>query len=337
MGFRSVFNKINNNNKNNAIEILLTADRVFNGRAIVSTSFGIHSGVMLHLASRVRPNFPVLFVDTGYMPEETYQYGDLLIKHLGLTNVSFVTNVEWTPKRMEAIHGRLWEQETREAHDLYGKLRKVDPFEKYLFEHNVEAVISGIRKDQTKAREKMTVIEKIRGTYRIHPLLDFTRVEIEHYIDKNNIPRHPLQKQGYSTVGDTHSSKPGLGRSTRFNGKFEECGLHVENNDNQNGDNDIVDKLLGNNDNRPLLVVVKKKLSDGSLCNKCIQVENKMKRDGIIPDSVFFFDVNDDKSPGAILAKHFNITTAPFFLFKSSSPSAEWEPITVYHKVKDKY
>ena len=50
---------------------------------------------------------------------------------------------------------------------------------------------------------------------------------------ENNLSTHPLFSKGYSTVGDWHSSTPDSneknGRSTRFGGIKQECGLHTNN------------------------------------------------------------------------------------------------------------
>jgi len=60
------------------------------------------------MASQIVPDIPVVLVDTGYLPRETYLYVEELTAQLGL-NLTVVSNTEWTPARMEAIHGKLWE------------------------------------------------------------------------------------------------------------------------------------------------------------------------------------------------------------------------------------
>ena len=92
----------------------------------MSTSFGIQAAVLLHLATTVVPDIPVVWVDTGYLPRETYLYADELTQTLGI-NLKIVSNPSWTPARMEALHGKLWEEDKSESHKLYGDLRKVVP------------------------------------------------------------------------------------------------------------------------------------------------------------------------------------------------------------------
>ena len=53
-----------------------------NNRAIVTTSFGPFSAVMLHLATRIKADIPIIWVDTGYNTLETYTYAQGLIQTL---------------------------------------------------------------------------------------------------------------------------------------------------------------------------------------------------------------------------------------------------------------
>ena len=77
----------------------------------------------------------------------------------------------------------------------------------------------------------MTVLDPIRDRLSLRPLLGWTNRDVFYYMQKHELPQHPLFDQGYSTVGDWHSSAPdgleGEGRSTRFGGQRQECGIHV--------------------------------------------------------------------------------------------------------------
>ena len=69
----------------------------------------------------------VIWIDTGYLPIETYQYADELIELLGLNVQVYQSSV--TPARMEAMHGKLWERHDVDGHRQYGLLRKVEPMQ----------------------------------------------------------------------------------------------------------------------------------------------------------------------------------------------------------------
>ena len=74
-------------------------------------------------------------------------------------------------------------------------------------------------------------IDCIRERLSLRPLLNWTKKDIFYYMEKNKLPQHPLFEKGYSTVGDWHSSDAdnnnSKGRSTRFGGLSEECGIHI--------------------------------------------------------------------------------------------------------------
>ena len=80
----------------------------------------------------------------------------------------------------------------------------------------------------------MSHIDYIRDRLTLRPLLNWTKKDIFYYMENNNLPQHPLFEKGYSTVGDWHSSlaenNNSKGRTTRFGGVSEECGMHVDEN-----------------------------------------------------------------------------------------------------------
>ena len=197
----------------------------------LTTSFGIQSAVLLHMLSSLPAGrqTPVIWVDTGYLPAETYQYAETLTACLGIQLV--VAQGQLSPARMEALHGRLWETGDVADLELYHRIRKVDPLEEAFSSLEVRCWASGVRRKQTDHRQSMTWLDPIRGRLALHPLLDWTNKDVYYYMQEHDLPQHPLFEQGYSTVGDWHSSGPDAagqsGRDTRFGGLKQECGIHV--------------------------------------------------------------------------------------------------------------
>lgn len=200
----------------------------------LTTSFGIQSAVLLHMASRLGKSLsgtgiPVIWVDTGYLPAEPYRYAE----HLqGLLNLHLhVVQAELSPARMEALHGRLWETGRVQDMELYNRLRKVEPLDRALRDLGVRCWASGVRGSQTDHRRTMQVLDTVRARWTLRPLLSWTSRDIYYYMQDHNLPNHPLFEQGYSTVGDWHTSAPDggevSGRSTRFGGLKQECGIHI--------------------------------------------------------------------------------------------------------------
>ena len=199
----------------------------FGDRLVMSTSFGIQSAVMLDLATRVWGEIPVIFVDTGYLFAETYQYAEELRERLNL-NLKVVTPL-WTAARQEAVHGRRWEQGV-EGLEAYNRDNKVEPMNRALKELGAEAWLSGLRRDQSRSRQDLRVIQQQKRTFKVHPILDWTEKDIYTYMRERDLPFHPLWEAGYVSVGDWHSTAPLTGgmsaEETRFGGLKRECGLH---------------------------------------------------------------------------------------------------------------
>lgn len=216
-----------------ALDRLVWARETFGSGFALTTSFGIQAAVLLHMASQLNTQaghpLPVIWVDTGYLPPETYRYADDLSRLLNLEPV--VVQAAMSPARMEALHGRLWETGRVEDLELYHRIRKVEPLDRAFRELGVSCWASGVRGHQTDHRRAMSPLDPVRGLWSLRPLLTWSNRDIYYYMQEHKLPQHPLFEQGYSTVGDWHSSAPDTGdvsgRSTRFGGLKQECGIHL--------------------------------------------------------------------------------------------------------------
>ena len=139
---------------------------------VMSTSFGIQSAALLHLATEVAPDLPILWIDTGYLPAETYRFAELLEDRLDLN--LHIASAALSPARMEALHGRLWEEADVESLDRYDRIRKVEPMKQGLEDLGASAWIAGLRSDQTDHRRSLPVVGEqwgrtnLRGLNREH-------------------------------------------------------------------------------------------------------------------------------------------------------------------------
>ncbi|MDJ0726555.1 MAG: phosphoadenylyl-sulfate reductase [Prochloraceae cyanobacterium] len=197
---------------------------------VMSTSFGIQSAVMLHLVTRIIPDIPVVWIDTGYLPAETYIFADELTQRLELNLKVYQSPI--SPARMEALYGKLWEQNDVESFNKYDRIRKVEPMQRALKELGAKVWLAGLRKNQTNYRKNLQVISKQGEQYKVLPILNWSSKEVYKYLQTYDLPYHPLFDKGYVTVGDWHSSRPLTPddddeRDTRFKGLKEECGLHL--------------------------------------------------------------------------------------------------------------
>ena len=206
------------------------AARTFGSGLVMTTSFGIHSAVMLHLATKVVPDIPVIWIDTGYLPPETYKFAEELTQRLNLNLKVYQSPL--SPARMEALYGPLWEEKNVEALNRYDQLRKVEPMQRALEELEATAWLAGLRKDQTDHRKTLQRIGKQGDVCKILPIFEWNSRDVYYYLTDNELPYHPYFDLGYTTVGDWHSSRPVTAddesdRDTRFQGLKQECGLHL--------------------------------------------------------------------------------------------------------------
>ena len=175
------------------------------------------------------PTIPVVFIDTGYLFPETYEFANTLIKKLKLNVLTYKSLV--TPAEQESKYGKLWEQGLNGL-NKYNYLNKVEPMKRAIKELGRQVWLAGIRRDQSQSREEKSVLEIQNNIIKIYPIIDWNDKQIDDYLIMNNLPYHPLWNKGYVSVGDWHSSKPLSSNmkpeDTRFNGIKRECGLHLD-------------------------------------------------------------------------------------------------------------
>jgi phosphoadenosine phosphosulfate reductase len=198
------------------------------GEHVLTSSFGAQAAVSLHLVNRLKPGIPVVFIDTGYLFAETYQFVDQLIERLDL-NVK-VYRSPMSPAWQEARFGRRWEQGL-DGLNAYNRDNKVEPMQRALRELNVGTWFAGLRRSQSSSRAGVEFVSWSGGERcKVHPIADWSDRDVHRYLKTHNLPYHPLWEQGYVSIGDVHSTRPlhevDHVDQTRFAGLKRECGLH---------------------------------------------------------------------------------------------------------------
>jgi phosphoadenosine phosphosulfate reductase len=200
-------------------------------RIAIATSFQSSGLVLLHLLRDIKPDIPVLFLDTGFHFEETLAFRRQIA---GLWDLKVVD--------LRGKHGSVKEQVRLHGAELYRRdperccfINKVEPLQDALEEY--DAWISGIRRDQSPMRAATPVVEAQmlpsgNEIMKIHPLADWSREDVAGYISTHEIPTHPLLEQGYPSIGCwpcTRAVTPDEGERA---GRWEafnrtECGIHT--------------------------------------------------------------------------------------------------------------
>ncbi|AJP71933.1 phosphoadenylyl-sulfate reductase [Sphingomonas hengshuiensis] len=204
------------------------------GDVAIVSSFGAESAALLHLIASVDPSVPVLFLDTGRHFPETLAYRDQIGALLGLRDLrSLQPDAEVIAKRDAS--------ELRWSFDPDGccEIRKVVPLAKGIA--GFDATITGRKAFQASTRNALPRFEldtsDAMGRIKFNPLADWTKDDIAAYFTAHDLPHHPLEAQGYLSIGCapcTSIVKPGEDpRAGRWRGWDKtECGIHTPVDDN---------------------------------------------------------------------------------------------------------
>jgi phosphoadenosine phosphosulfate reductase len=192
--------------------------------ALVS-SFGTESAALLKVMADVDPAIPVVFLDTGWLFEETLAYRDTLIEVLGLRDVRSIKPLDETLSR-EDPDRELWFSDP----DACCRIRKVEPLQRALAPFS--AWINGRKRFQGGLRAEMAVVEDDGAKLKFNPFANVEREEIEAIYQLAKLPPHPLLASGYLSVGCMPCSSrtaPGEdARAGRWRGRAKtECGIHT--------------------------------------------------------------------------------------------------------------
>jgi phosphoadenosine phosphosulfate reductase len=208
-------------------EILTWAIDTFWPRVALSSSFQTQSIPLLHMATLIRHDLPIFFLDTGYHFWETQMFREHLSAHWQLNVLDLYRDARWD--FFVRPHARTLPVEDP---NLCCFIHKVQPMQKAL--QDMKAWITGIRRDQTPARAQAKVLElQEDGLLKINPLLNWTKEDIKGYSKEHRLPAHPLLQRGYRSVGCAPCTVAvGIDddeRAGRWTGRGKvECGLHTQ-------------------------------------------------------------------------------------------------------------
>ena len=192
--------------------------------ALVS-SFGTESAALLKVMADVDPAIPVIFLDTGWLFEETLAYRDTLISVLGLRDVRSINPLEEALSRQDPDR-ELWFTDP----DACCRIRKVEPLARAL--KPFSAWINGRKRFQGGARAEIAVVEEDGEKLKFNPFANVSRQEIAAIYKLAKLPLHPLVTSGFQSVGcmpcSSRSSGEEDARAGRWRGRAKtECGIHT--------------------------------------------------------------------------------------------------------------
>lgn len=188
-------------------------------KILVTSSFGSTSVVLLHMLSEVCPGHPVHFINTSYLFEETLAYRDEVMSRFNLRVVEVKAEEK---KNRFTRENESWKYN----HDLCCFINKVNPVEE--LKKNYDVWVSGLLGFQNANRKNLRVFERKENIMKVQPIIDFSKEDVALYMQIYDLPVHPLVYKGYDSIGCTHCTVKGHGRSGRWASVAKtECGLHT--------------------------------------------------------------------------------------------------------------
>ncbi len=194
-------------------------------RLALVSSFGTESAALLKVMADVDPAIPVIFLDTGWLFEETLAYRDTLIAKLGLRDVRSIKPLDETLSR-EDPDRELWFSDP----DACCRIRKVEPLKRALAPF--DAWINGRKRFQGGLRAAIPVVEEDGVRLKFNPFANVSRDAIEAIFKAAELPAHPLAASGFLSVGcmpcTSRTSPDEDARAGRWRGRAKsECGIHT--------------------------------------------------------------------------------------------------------------
>ena len=213
--------------KKSAEDRIRWAIQRFPEKAILTTSFGAQSSALLHLATQIQPDLPVLFIDTGFHFPETISFAEEITRKLKLNLKTYRPLL--SAEEIESRYGQIWEKGP-EGLEQFHEIIRVEPLRRALRDLNPEIWIAGLRRSSSESRQKMNFLTRQDARLKFLPLLDWSDRDLGQYLQAHSLPYHPLWAQGYVSIGDRVTTKRldevSDPSQLRHFGWKRECGIH---------------------------------------------------------------------------------------------------------------
>ncbi len=203
-------------------------------RVAIVASFQAESSVLIDMAVRIRPDVRVLTLDTGRLPQETYDMIDRVRDRYAI-EIEVISPDARDLAEMVGSHGVNLFHKSPDLRRLCCEVRKSRPLARAL--HRYDAWVTGVRRQQAATRSQTLVVAPDReheGLTKIAPLASWTRDQVWAYIHEHDLPYHPLYERGYTSIGCEPCTRATVAGEDERAGRWwweaenevKECGLH---------------------------------------------------------------------------------------------------------------
>lgn len=157
-------------------------------RALTTTSFSPNSAALLHLVTRIQPDMPVVWIDSGYNVADAYLAAEQIIERLGLNMHVYMPSM--TAERRSALMGGIPHPGDNKAlFDEFVRQVKLEPFQRAIFELQPEVWLTGIRREETEFRKTLDIVTwDNRGLLRVAPLFHLKEQQLQDYMARFELP-----------------------------------------------------------------------------------------------------------------------------------------------------
>jgi phosphoadenosine phosphosulfate reductase len=203
-------------------------------RVAIVASFQAESSVLIDMAARIRPDVHVVTLDTGRLPQETYDMIDRIRDRYAIA-IEVVSPDAGDLAEMIGSHGANLFRQSPDLRRLCCEVRKSRPLARAL--HGYKAWVTGLRRGQAVTRSQTAVVASDldhEGLTKIAPLASWTKDQVWTYIREHDLPYHPLYERGFTSIGCEPCTRATVAGEDERAGRWwweaenevKECGLH---------------------------------------------------------------------------------------------------------------
>jgi phosphoadenosine phosphosulfate reductase len=218
-----------------AEQLLAAADKKYGERLVLAMSFSMEDIVALDILQRWNSPCRVIALDTGRLPEETFEVADQLQDRFGMSFDWYFPETR-SVEELVQIKGSFSFRQSAENRQECCRIRKVEPLKRAL--KGAEAWITGQRREHSPTRDALSAIEfdgLNPGLLKFNPLVDWSFDNVRQYISREKLPYSALYDEGYVSIGCAPCSRaisPGedfrAGRWWWEEALQKECGIHFQ-------------------------------------------------------------------------------------------------------------
>jgi phosphoadenosine phosphosulfate reductase len=200
--------------------------------AVFANSLGAEDMVLTDLISKHAPSIGIFSLDTGRLPQETYDLMKQIPKYYG-TRVQVYFPDRHALETFVTEHGVNAFYDSAELRRRCCQLRKVEPLQRAL--QGKQAWITGLRREQAPTRQSLNAAEwdAGNGLHKFNPLIEWTQIDVWSYIREFNVPYNMLHDRSYPSIGCAPCTRAvAAGQDIRAgrwwweDPESKECGLH---------------------------------------------------------------------------------------------------------------